>query len=334
MPDIDPWKDNRLCRLLGIQVPVLQAGMYQVAYGELAAAVSGAGGLGVIGAAFMEPEDLRREIRLVQKATERPFGVDILFARVEGSDPASAGYTGQVQAHLEVTFEERVPVLVSGLGDPALVVPRAHGAGMVVMAAVGNTRQARRVVEGGVDAVIASGHDGGGHVGRVGTIALVPAVVDALKDRGTPVAAAGGLADGRGLVAALALGADGVWLGTRFIATVQARGHDNYKHSIAAIDEEGTVVTRAHSGKPNRMIRNGFTQSWEGREAEIKPYPIQMLEVGQPASVLGRIEGDAEHGVLPAGLSAALVRDVPDAGDVVRQIAAEAESVLKRLVGR
>lgn len=317
--------DNPLTRLLGIRVPILQAGMYQVAYGELAAAVSAAGGLGVIGSAFMEPEVLRAEIRAVQAATDRPFGVDILFARVAGADAESAGYTEQVQAHLEVVFEERVPVLVSGLGNPADVLPRAHAAGMHVLSVVGSTRQARRVVEAGVDAVIASGRDGGGHVGRVGTLTLVPSVVDAVR---VPVAAAGGLVDGRGLAAALALGACGVWMGTRFIATRQARAHANYKHRIVALDDEGTVVTRAHSGKPNRMIRNRFTESWEGREAEILPYPQQMLRVGAPASYRGRIEGDVEHGVLPAGQGSALIHAVEDAGAVVEAILAEARAVL------
>jgi enoyl-[acyl-carrier protein] reductase II len=317
--------DNPLLRLLGICYPILQAGMYQVAYGELAAAVSAAGGLGVIGSAFMEPEQLRAEIRTVRERTDRPFGVDILFARVEGGDAQSAGYTEQVRAHVEVVLSERVPVLVSGLGNPAQVIPQAHAQGMRVLAVVGNTRQARAVAAAGVDAVIASGHDGGGHVGRVGTVSLVPGVVDALD---VPVVAAGGLADGRGLVAALALGACGVWMGTRFIATRQARAHANYKQRIVALDDEGTVVTRAHSGKPNRMIRNDFTRGWEGREAEILPYPQQMLQVGAPASYRGRIEGDVEHGVLPAGQGGALIHAVEDAGEVVRAIMAEARRVL------
>ena len=143
--------------------------------------------------------------------------------------------------------------------------------------------------------------------------------------------AAGGLADGRGLVAALALGAQGVWMGTRFIATTEARGHDNYKQLIAAIDEDGSIVTRAHSGKANRMIRNGFTRSWEGRDDEIKPYPLQLREVGEPASHRGRIEGDVEMGVLACGQSAGLISHVEAAGDVVRAIAAQAVAVLARL---
>ncbi len=224
-----------------------------------------------------------------------------------------------------MTFEEEVPVLVSGLGDPGAVVPDAHRAGMRVMALVGTSRQARRVEASGVDVVIASGHDGGGHVGRIGTFSLIPSVVDAVS---IPVVAAGGIADGRGLVAALALGAVGIWKGTRFIATEEAHAHPRYKGRIAEIDEDGTVVTRAHSGKPNRMIRNRFTRSWEGREEEIRPYPAQMIEVGNPASWRGRQEGDVENGVLPAGQGAGIIREVVPAREVVGAVMAEARALL------
>jgi len=319
------FADNPLCRLLGIRYPICQAGMYQVAYGDLAAAVSNAGGLGVIGSAYMDPERLRREIRLAKSQTDKPLGVDILFARTEGGGDTVEAYERECRAHIEVTFEEGVDVIVSGLGNPGPIVPRAHAAGTKVMALVGTARQAIAVEKAGVDAVIASGHDGGGHVGRIGTMALVPRVVDVVR---IPVVAAGGIADGRGLVAALALGATGIWMGTRFIATVEARGHVNYKRRITEIDEDGTVVTRAHSGKTNRMIRNAFTRSWEGREHEIKPYPLQLKEVGEPASDAGRIGGDVEHGVLPSGQSAGLITAIESAGDVVRRTAEEAARIV------
>lgn len=326
------FADNPICRLLAIRYPILQAGMYQVAYGRLAAAVSNAGGLGVIGSAYMEPERLRDEIRLARSLTDKPFAVDILFARVaraSGDGEATvAAYEREVEAHIEVTFDERVPVIVAGLGDPGAIMARAKAAGVVVMALVGTARQAKAVERSGVDAVIASGHEGGGHVGRVGTMPLVPRVVDSVR---IPVVAAGGLADGRGLAAALALGAHGVWMGTRFIATTQARGHDNYKRRITEIDEDGTTVTRAHSGKANRMIRNNFTRRWEGRDGDIQPYPLQLKAVGEAASTAGRIGGDVEDGVLPAGQSAGLIARVEDAGDVVEKIASEAAAVLARL---
>jgi enoyl-[acyl-carrier protein] reductase II len=242
-----------------------------------------------------------------------------------------ARYTDSVRAMVEVVLDERVPVLISGLGSPAAVVPEAHKRGIFVMSVVGAVRHAERAVADGVDAVIASGSDGGGHVGQIGTVALVPAVVDAVH---VPVLAGGGLADGRGLAAMLALGAQGMWMGTRFIATLEARAHDNYKQKIVATDTAGTVVTRAHSGKPCRLIRNRFTESWAGREREIEPYPLQGMHVGHPASERGRLQGDVENGVLPAGQSAGLIRSVPSAGDVVRSVAREAEAVLDRLCGR
>lgn len=322
------FADNPLCRLLGIRYPICQAGMYQVAYGPLAAAVSNAGGLGCIGSAYMEPQRLREEIRIARAETDKPFGVDILFAKTAGGGETIEAYEREVRAHIDVTFEENVPIVVAGLGDPAAIMPQARAGGVKVMALVGTAKQARAVERSGVDAVIASGHEGGGHVGRIGTMVLVPRVVDQVK---VPVVAAGGIADGRGLVAAMALGAAGIWMGTRFIATLEARGHDNYKRRITEIDEDGTIVTRGHSGKPNRMIRNAFTKSWEGRDAAIKPYPLQLREVGEAASYRGRIEGDVETGVLPSGQSAALIERVEHAGDVVRRVAAEAARVLKRL---
>ena len=325
MPATNLIDKNSFCELLGIRYPICQAGMYQVAYGKLAAAVSKAGGLGVIGSAFMEPEDLRREIRIVKECTDKPFGVDILFAEVSGDDATTTGYTRQVEDHIAVTFEEGAHVLVSGLGNPGRIVPDAHARGMTVMSLVGNVRQARAVEAAGVDVVIASGHEGGGHVGRIGTVALIPKVVDSVN---IPVLAAGGLADGRGLVAAMAMGAEGVWMGTRFIATQEARGHENYKRKIVEIDEDGTVVTRAHSGKPNRMIRNEFTDNWVGRESEIKPFPQQLRDVGEDRSYRGRIKGDTEGGVLPAGQGSGLIVSVPPAGEVVTDIVQEARTLL------
>ncbi len=320
-----------ICARLGIDYPVFQAGMGFVARGDLAAAVSAAGGLGVIGAgSTMTPGELREDIAKIRERTDKPFGIDILFAsiRAEGSEVVS--YTDAVRSMVEVVLEERVPVLISGLGSPRDVVPAAHDAGIVVMSVVGAVRHAVKAVADGVDVVIATGCDGGGHVGEIGTAALVPAVVDAVD---VPVLAGGGLADGRGLVAALALGAQGCWLGTRFIATAEARAHGAYKQRIAVTDSAGTVVTRAHSGKPCRLIRNAFTAEWAGREDEIEPFPLQIMHVGIPASERGRIQGDVENGVLPAGQSAGLIPEVIPAGQVVRDVVEEARAVLARLAG-
>ena len=310
-----------LCKILGIKYPIIQAGMGQVAYGRLAAAVSAAGGLGVIGAGYLTGDELRREIRIIRGTTDKPFGVDILFAKVNGTDETSLTYTNQVQDQIAVSLEERVPVLISGLGNPLGVIDEAHQLGMKIMSVIGNVRQARILEAQGVDMLIASGGEGGGHVGRVGTSVLVPAVVNAVK---IPVIAGGGLADGRGLLAALCFGAAGVWMGTRFIASDEARAHANYKNLLVERDEEGTVISRAHSGKTVRMLRNTFTEHWQHNESEILPYPQQLKKIGEPASVLGRIEGDVANGVLPAGQSIALIQSIKPAGVIVRDIMEEA----------
>jgi enoyl-[acyl-carrier protein] reductase II len=265
----------------------------------------------------------------VRALTDRPFGVDILFATIRARGRETEIFTDAVKGWCDVALEERVPVLIAGLGNPGPLTAEAHRLGITVMALCGNVKQARDHAANGVDVIIAQGHEGGGHTGRVGGLVLTPAVVDAVAPR--PVVTAGGVADGRGLVAALAMGAAGVWMGTRFIATREAHGHENYKKKIAAIDEEGTVVTRAVSGKPNRQIRNAFTREWEGREAEIEPFPIQYERVGKPASIRAREQGDVEHGSAAAGQSAGLVRDIRPAADVVVSIAEEAEAILRRL---
>jgi enoyl-[acyl-carrier protein] reductase II len=318
-----------LCDLLGIRYPICQAGMGWVARSTLAAAVSEAGGLGVIAAAHGSPADLREEIRRVRDRTDRPFGVDILFATVRTGGDESDRFTDAVKGWIDVTLEERVPVVIAGLGSPGPVVGQVHAQGGKVMALCGNVKQARDHAASGVDVVIAQGHEAGGHTGRVGGLVLVPAVVDAIAP--LPVLAAGGVADGRGIVAALALGAAGVWIGTRFIATAEAHGHDNYKNRIVAIDDEGTVVTRAASGKPCRLIRNGFTREWEKRQDEIQPFPVQFERVGRPFAVLAREQGDIEHGSAACGQSAALIHEVVPVRDVIARLVEEAGRTLAGL---
>jgi enoyl-[acyl-carrier protein] reductase II len=319
-----------LCDLLGIRYPVMQAGMGMIARGRLAAAVSEAGGLGVIGSGHLTVDELREEIAIAQKLTDKPFGVDILFAKVDTGGSEVQSYTKEVEDQVQAVLDARVPVLISGLGNPILAIEAAHELDIVVMSVVGATRHAVKLVESGVDAVIGQGHEAGGHNGPIGTVVLIPQLVDAVD---VPVVAAGGLADGRGLVASLALGATGVWMGTRFIATEEAHAHENYKGKIASIDEEGTVITRAHSGKPCRLIRNAFTDEWEGRTDEIEPFPLQLLHVGKPMSEVARLEGDIEHGSAPAGQGSGLIHEVVPAREVVEDIMAGARETLARING-
>jgi enoyl-[acyl-carrier protein] reductase II len=312
-----------LCIELGIDLPIMQAGMGAIARAPLAAAVSEAGGLGVLGSQYLSPGELRDEIALIRTLTDKPFGVDVILPRMSNVDDEALPYATDAEEHVEVVLGAGVPVIVTGLGNPGALVAEAHARGSKVMSIVGNVRQARRVAEAGVDAVIAQGHEAGGHTGRVGTSVLVPRVVDSVD---VPVVAAGGLSDGRGLLAALALGAQGVWMGTRFIATEEAEVHDNYKQLIVETDEEGTLVTRAHSGKPCRLIRNAFTEGWEQRPEEIAPFPQQLVRVGRIASPVSRLEGDVVNGSVPAGQGSALVHDVIPAGELVSRIAADAQA--------
>lgn len=319
---------SQLCARIGIKYPIFQAGMGFVAHAELAAAVSNAGGLGCIGSGTMRAAELREQIRRCRDLTDKPFGVDILFAEIKAdkSDDTVVRYSSNVEKLIEITFEEGVPVIVSGLGNPAGIVPRAHQAGVVVMSLCGNVRQARRLEASGIDVIIAQGHEAGGHTGRVGTMALVPEVVDAVR---VPVLAAGGIADGRGLVAALALGAQGVWMGSRFVASTEAFAHANYKNKIVEIDEEGTIITRCHSGKPCRLVRNRFTDSWVGRESEIMPFPLQSTKIGFPLAEKARYEGKIDDGGLACGQGAGLIHAVKPAGRIVSDVMDEARSVIE-----
>lgn len=328
-----------LCELLGIDLPIVQAGMGYVARAELAAAVSAAGALGMIGGASLDAKQLREEIRKLRDLTDRPFGVDVLFATVgrPQASAAAARFTREVEEQIEVVFSENVPVLASGLGDPGPIVSQAHAQGMKVMALVGNTKNAVRVARSGVDVIVAQGYDGGGHTGRVGTLSLLPAVLDAVD---VPVMAAGGIGDGRGLAAVLAMGGVGAWLGTRFVASREAFGHDAYKQRIVEIDDEGTTITRCFSGKPCRVVRNQTTEAWESPElvAKIRPFPQQFRVIadwlGADPYTVGRYEGKTDVGALAAGQSAAVIRAVLPAGEIVRALADEASAALERIAPR
>ena len=229
-------------------------------------------------------------------------------------------------AQLAVTLDENVPLLVSGLGTPRWLVEECHRAGTLVMSMVGSVRQARRLDEMGVDVIVAQGMEAGGHVGTVTTLVLVPAVVDAVK---APVLAAGGIVDGRGIAAGMMLGAQGAWIGTRFIATLEATAHENHKRAIVAVDEDGTVVSRSYTGKPSRVLRNEYTDRWMGRDAEIMPMPWQRIRVQSlvaPAKDAGRID----IANFPTGQGAGSIRDILPAAELLRRLVAETEKALAR----
>jgi enoyl-[acyl-carrier protein] reductase II len=310
-----------LCDLLGIEHPIMLAGMGGVSYAAVAAAVSEAGGFGCLGAAIMSHEEMKQEIAAVKRATSKPFGVDLLTASPR-----------DLVAMVETICESGARAFVAGLGVPAQVVDLCHRHGLLVVNMCGKVSHAVRAVDAGCDIVVAQGTEAGGHTGTVATLPLVPLIVDAVK---VPVVAAGGIFDGRGLVAALALGAQGVWLGTRFIASTEARAHRDFKERIVAIDETGTVVTRCYSGKTMRAIRTRYTDEWERRTAELMPFPMQAARATQDGVWhigSGPDAGfDVERDCMPTGQSAGGITAVQPCRDIVREIVSQAEAILRGL---
>lgn len=319
-----PILRTRLTDALGVAHPVMLAGMGGVSYHRLVAAVSQAGGFGCLGASVMTTDQMVEEIRLVRQATEQPFGVDLLTAM-----------PGDLAGQVERLIEEGAAVFVAGLGVPSEVVDLCHRHGVLVVNMCGKVAHARAAVDAGCDIVVAQGTEAGGHTGQVATMPLVPLIVDAVGES-VPVVAAGGIFDGRGLAAALALGADGVWLGTRFIATLEARTVAGYKEALVGGAEDGTVVSRAYSGKTMRVMRNRYTQDWESRPGELARFPAQAVRSMQDGAFhLGGDEStagvDPAVECYPAGQGVGGVDAVVGAGEVVRSIVAQAEQVLGRI---
>jgi enoyl-[acyl-carrier protein] reductase II len=317
---------TRLTELLGVEHPVMLAGMGGVSYHRVVAAVSEAGGFGCLGASVMPIDQMVAEMRAVRELTDKPFGVDLLTAM-----------PGDMVRQVEHIIEEGGRVFVAGLGVPSQVVDLCHRHGLLVVNMCGKVAHARKAVDVGCDIVVAQGTEAGGHTGQVATMPLVPLIVDAVGDQ-VPVVAAGGIFDGRGLAAALALGAAGVWVGTRFIATPEARSVDGYKPALVATDEAGTVVSRAYSGKTMRVVRNKYTESWEERRDELQGFPGQAVRSMQEGAFhLGGDEStpdiDPEIECYPAGQGVGGIHDIVPAGDLVRRFVAEAEAVLSRIGG-
>ena len=317
---------TRLTEVLEVEHPVMLAGMGGVSYHRLVAAVSEAGGFGCLGAGAMSSDQMVDEIRATQALTTKPFGVDLLTAL-----PA------QMLENVELLIAEGVPVFVAALGVPRDVIELCHRNNVLVVNMCGKVRHAIDAVEAGCDLVVAQGTEAGGHTGQVATMPLVPQIVDAVGER-VPVAAAGGIFDGRGLAAALALGADGVWVGTRFIATPEARSAPGYKDRLLATGEDGTVVSRAFSGKPMRVVRNETTKHYEDHPDELEPFPEQLM-VAASGGFLHLPEGDDATGVdpdrecYPAGQGVGAIDALVPAGDLVREFVSDAERILGTLMG-
>ncbi len=315
---------TRLTELLGIEHPVMLAGMGGVSYSALTAAVSNAGGYGCLGASTMTSEQLASEIGATKALTSRPFGVDLLTA-----------FPDTLVENVELLIDGGASTFVAGLGVPRHVIELCHDHGVLVISMCGKVEHARRALDAGCDVVVAQGTEAGGHTGTVATFPLVPLVVDAVGGD-IPVVAAGGVFDGRGLAAALALGADGVWVGTRFIATPEARALPGYRESILAAREDGTVISRAFTGKTMRVIKNETTARYEADPAQLMPFPEQLLVAHREGTFhLGGDEDtvgvDASREGYPAGQVVGAIEALTPAATIVREMVADAEAILARL---
>jgi nitronate monooxygenase len=310
---------TRLCDLLAIEHPILNAPMAMVAGARLAAAVSEAGGLGMIGGAFRGPDGLRTEIQAAMALTDERVGVGFI------------SHLGETDELARAALDEGVSVIAHSFADPTPFVGPTHEAGALLLCQVRTVREAVRAAEAGVDVVVAQGTEAGGHTGRVSTLPLVPAIVDAVAP--VPVIAAGGVGDARGIAAALVLGADGVWLGTRFLATPEATVPRAFRERIVAAGTDDTVLTTTFDvalkntwpdGIALRALRNRFIDEWEGREAEVRAWSQARSEQYRNNEYF-----DRDDGVTPAGEAVGLIADVEPAGDLVRRLAAETEAILR-----
>jgi nitronate monooxygenase len=371
-----PTLRTELCDRVGIEYPVVLAGMgpvagtgAPVATGELVAAVSAAGGLGVIGGVAYSPDDLRAEIRKVRSLTDKPFGVDLLLApnflvprgasrgpigsgapklpkeslaavrriadelgiewkekpaeaRVESWVPEGQSYAG---AQMEVVLDEEVPVFASGLGSPAPFADALKAQGTTILSLVGNVRAAGQVAAGGADFVVAQGTEAGGHTGRIGTLALLPQVMDAVAPK--PVLAAGGIACGRALAGVLALGAVGGWCGTAFLVSEEANQPELQKQRILDAAAEDTVVTRMYSGKTMRNITNPLIEAWEREGLQALPMGMQGLLI---RDLTHSIEEAGRHDLLmnAAGQTSGMLKHKRPAREILEELVAEAAETL------
>ena len=308
-------KDNRVCKILGTEYPLIQGGMAWVANAELASAVSNAGGLGVIAAANTPPELLEQEILKARKMIEpgRPFGLNIMLM------------SPTAESALEIAAKHKVPVVTTGAGSPGKVLERLKPLGTIVIPVVASVTQARRVEKQGADAVVAEGMEAGGHIGELTTMVLTPQIANAVK---IPVITAGGVVTGRGIVAAFALGAEGVQVGTRFICCNECTVHMNYKQAVIDARDRSTAITGQSLGHPVRCLRNKLTAEFERLEAERAPASeIEALGTGKLRAAV--VDGDTDWGSLMAGQSAAMVNEIKPAREIITGMFAEAEDILR-----
>lgn len=304
---------NRLTELLKIEYPILMGGMAWAGTPKLVAAVSNAGGLGVIGSGAMNPEQLTSAIHSTRHLTDKPFGVNIMLA---------SPYADEL---VKIVLKECVPVVTFGAGNPAKYVPTLKQHGITVIPVVASDSLAKLLERSGVDAVVAEGMESGGHIGEVTTIVLVNKVARSVK---IPVIAAGGIADGRAMAAAFALGAEGVQIGTRFLASFEAEVHENYKKKILSASIRDTVVTGMKLGHPARVLKTPFAKQICELEAQ-SPLEAEQVLVGSLRRAV--LEGDIDSGSFMAGQVAGLIDEILPANEIIRRIFQEFKQTIKRL---
>lgn len=309
---------TKICELIGIEYPIFQGGMAWTSTGELAAAVSESGGLGIIGSGQAPASWLKHEIATVKAITKKPFGVNVMLM---------SPFVDEV---MQVILEERVPVITTGAGNPGKFIPMLKEVGTKIIPVVASVALAKRLEKAGVDALIAEGTESGGHIGEIGTFPLVPQVVDAVK---IPVIAAGGIMDGRGLVAALALGAEGVQMGTRFMCAEECTISPLVKDKIIKAKDRSTVITGRSTGHPVRCLENNFTREIDQHErAGMPAEELEKLGVGKLR--LAMVDGDIDNGSIMAGQIAGAVGRIESAESIIQDVMQSAEREYEHLAAR
>ena len=303
---------TKITELLQIEYPVFQGGMAWVAEHKLAAAVSNAGGLGIIGAASAPPEVVREEIRKCKELTDKPFGVNIMLLNPNAEDVA------------KIVVEEGVKAVTTGAGNPGKFMELWKNAGVKVIPVVASVAMAKMMERAGADAVVAEGMESGGHIGSTTTMALVPQVVDAVS---IPVIAAGGIADGRGMAAAFMLGAEGIQMGTRFVASKESIVHENYKNQIIKAKDIDSVVTGMSTGHPVRSLRNQMTREYLKLEKENADFmELEKLTLGSLRKAVQ--DGDTVNGTLMAGQIAGLIRREQPCREIIEETVQQAQECI------
>ncbi|MEN6462859.1 MAG: enoyl-[acyl-carrier-protein] reductase FabK [Syntrophomonas sp.] len=306
-----------LCDLLNIKYPLLQGAMAWIAGGKLAGAVSEAGGMGVIGTGNSDRNWLKKEIDIARSLTAKPFAVNLMLV------------SPHIDEIVDLVLQEKIPVVTTGGGNPGRYMESLKGANIKVIPVVASVALAKRLTRLGADALIAEGTESGGHIGEMTTMCIVPMVVDAVD---IPVIAAGGIVDGRGVISALALGAKGVQIGTRFICAEECNAHDNYKQKVLNSKDRDTVVCGIATGHPVRAIHNPFTREYLAQEKSGANKEV-LEELGRGRYNASAIDGDLEHGTILAGQICGMVNKIQPAADIVNEIMSQASEVQKYLGG-